>query len=158
LKAGKDPFKVPGLQLTRERADSVAINRISGGAIIMAGSGMCTGGRILHHLRHNLARPEASVLFVGYASEGTLGRQIIDGSRRVHLFGEEIPVRAQVHTINGFSGHADQNGLLAWQNQIAGKHTVILVHGERTAMQAFESRLTVARILTPALNEQVEID
>jgi metallo-beta-lactamase family protein len=157
LEAGKDPFKVPGLRLTRERADSVAINRVSGGAVIMAGSGMCTGGRILHHLRHNLARPEASVLFVGFASKGTLGRQIIDGARRVHLFGEEIPVRAQIHTINGFSAHADQNELLAWQDRIAGKHTVILVHGEKPAMQAFKSRLTVPHVLTPALNEQVEI-
>ncbi len=158
LKAGKDPFKVPDLRLTRERAESVAINRVSGGAVIMAGSGMCTGGRILHHLRHNLARPEASIVFVGYAGAGTLGRRIIDGAKQVQLFGEQIPVRARIYTINGFSAHADQNELLAWQDKIGGKRTIVLVHGERPAMQAFAHHLDASRILMPALNEQIEIN
>ena len=87
------------------------INRIVGGAIVMAGSGMCTGGRIRHHLRHNLWRSDASVVFVGFAAVGTLAHKIIDGARLVRIFEEEIPVRARVHTINGFSGHADQQGL-----------------------------------------------
>jgi metallo-beta-lactamase family protein len=157
LARGKDPFKVPRLELTRERAQSIAINSVTGGAVIMAGSGMCTGGRILHHLRHNLSRQQASVVFVGYAGDGTLGRRIIDGAKEVSILGERIPVRAEVHTINGFSAHADQNELLAWQNQIAGKRSIFLVHGEAPAMQAFAARLAVPGVVIPRLNDEVEI-
>ena len=103
---GGDPFSLPGLHLARETADSAAINRISGGAVIMAGSGMCTGGRVRHHLRHNLWRPQSSVIFVGYAAQGTLARQIIDGAKSVTIFDETIAVRARIYTINGFSAHA----------------------------------------------------
>jgi metallo-beta-lactamase family protein len=84
----------------------MAINEITSGAVILAGSGMATGGRVLHHLRHNLARPECGVVFVGFASEGTLARKIIDGAKVVHVLEDEVPVRASVHTINGFSAHA----------------------------------------------------
>jgi metallo-beta-lactamase family protein len=157
FKLGKDPFKVPGLRLTRDKADSMAINRITGGAVIMAGAGMCTGGRIRHHLRHNLWRQEASIVFVGYAAAGTLGRRIVDGAKEVPLFGEDIPVRARIYTINGFSAHADQNELLAWQDQIGGKQAIFLVHGEASAMQAFAARLGAPRIEMPKLNEQFEI-
>jgi metallo-beta-lactamase family protein len=153
----EDPFKVPGLQFTRETAESVAINSVTGGAVILAGAGMCTGGRIRHHLRHNLWRPQASVVFVGYAGAGTLGRQIIDGAKEVELFGETVPVRSQIHTINGFSAHADQNELFAWQNQIGGKRAIFLVHGEPPAMEAFAARLDAPRVMMPRLNEQVEI-
>ncbi len=103
----KDPLSLPGLRFTREAADSMALNRVTGGAVIMAGSGMATGGRVRHHLRHNLWRQNSSVVFVGFAAKGTLARQIIDGAKSVWLFGEEIPVRARIHTINGFSAHAD---------------------------------------------------
>jgi metallo-beta-lactamase family protein len=157
FRRGKDPFEVPELRLMRERAESMSINRISGGAVIMAGSGMCTGGRIRHHLRHNLSRSEACVIFVGYAAAGTLGRRIIDGARLVELFGEEIPVRAQIHTINGFSAHADQGGLLAWQDRIAGKEAIFLVHGEGPAMKAFASLLNTPRVEMPGLHAQFEI-
>ena len=108
IRRGRDPFHCPGLHFTRERAESVALNNIRGGAVIMAGSGMATGGRIRHHLRHNLWRRECSVIFVGFAAQGTLARQIIDGAERVHLFGEDIAVKASIHTINGFSAHTDQ--------------------------------------------------
>ncbi len=158
FKSGKDPFKIPGLRLTRETADSVAINRITGGAVIMAGAGMCTGGRIRHHLRHNLWRAEASVVFVGYAAVGTLARRIVDGAREVQLFGEEIPVRAQIHTINGFSAHADQNELLAWQEKIASKRAIFLVHGEMPAMQAFADRITAPQVSMPQLGEHVALE
>jgi metallo-beta-lactamase family protein len=154
---GQDPLHVPGLRLTRERADSMSINRISGGAVIMAGSGMCTGGRILHHLRHNLWRAETSVIFVGYAAAGTLARRIIDGAKQAKLFGEDIPVRAHVHTINGFSAHADQAGLLAWQDRIDGKQAVFLVHGEAPAMKAFAARLKTARVEMPQLHQQFDL-
>ena len=92
-----DRFHLLGLHFTREQAKFVALNGIRGGLVIMAGSGMGTGGRVRHHLEHNLGREESSVVFVGYAAEGTLARQIIHGAAKVHLFGEEIPVRARVY-------------------------------------------------------------
>jgi metallo-beta-lactamase family protein len=138
---GNDPLRVPNLHFARETADSMAINRISGGAIIMAGSGMCTGGRIRHHLRHNLWRKESAVIFVGFAAIGTVARQIIDGARHVRLFDEEIPVRSAIHTINGFSAHADQQELLAWRTGISGCKTTFLVHGEEPVMNQLASHL-----------------
>ena len=109
IRDGNDPFHFPGLHFTRESAESVAINNIHGGAIIMAGSGMCTGGRVRHHLQHNLRSPGfLSVVFVGYAAAGTLARHIIDGAKEAEIFGERFPVRARIYTINGFSAHADQ--------------------------------------------------
>jgi metallo-beta-lactamase family protein len=153
---GGDPFGLPGLHLARETADSVAINRITGGAVIMAGSGMATGGRIRHHLRHNLWRPQSSVIFVGYAAAGTLARQIIDGAKQVEIFGETIAVRAEVHTINGFSAHADQAELLAWHAQTHAKRT-ILVHGEADVMRVFAGKLGGANVTIPALGETVEL-
>ena len=153
---GRDPFSLPGLHLARETAESAAINRITGGAAIMAGSGMCTGGRIRHHLRHNLWRSEASIVFVGYAAEGTLARQIIDGAKQVEIFGETIAVRAQVHTVNGFSAHADQAELLAWRAQTHAART-ILVHGEANTMRAFADKLGGAKVEIPALGETIEL-
>ncbi len=137
---GGDPFGLPGLHFTRDTADSIALNRITGGAVIMAGSGMCTGGRVRHHLKHNLARRDCAVVFVGYAARGTLARSIIDGADRVHIFGEPVAVRASVHTINGFSAHADQAELLAWHAGTKAPRT-FLVHGEPDTMQHFAERL-----------------
>jgi metallo-beta-lactamase family protein len=91
---------------------------------------MCTGGRIRHHLRHNLSNPSAHIVFVGYQAAGTLGRIIVDGAERVRLFGDDVPVRAQVHTVGGLSAHADKDGLCAWYGKIAGHPPVCLVHGE----------------------------
>lgn len=136
IRDGFDPFHFPGLRFTPDHEASVAINEIKQGAIIMAGSGMCTGGRVRHHLRHNLGRPESSVVFVGYAANGTLARSIIDGAREVHIFGEKVPVRASIHTINGFSAHADQAQLAAWHSQIGAGRT-FLVHGEEASMRSF---------------------
>lgn len=133
---GKDPFALPALRFVRETADSIALNRLVGGAVIMAGSGMCTGGRVRHHLRHNLWRKESSVVFVGFAAPGTLARVLIDGAKRVKLFGEQIPVRAKLYTINGFSAHADQAELLGWHGALKPERTV-LVHGEEKAMRTF---------------------
>ncbi len=137
----RDPFSFAGLHFVREAADSIAINRVTGGAVIMAGSGMCTGGRVRHHLRHNLWRPEASIVFVGFAANGTLARRIIDGARQVDLFGEAISVRAQIHTINGFSAHADQQELIDWRGRIAGVEKTFLVHGEETVMSVLAEKL-----------------
>jgi metallo-beta-lactamase family protein len=152
-KGGHDPFDLPGLRFTRESAESIAINEIEGGAIIMAGSGMCTGGRVRHHLKHNLWHQRNSVLFVGFAARGTLARSIIDGARHVRIFGEDIPVRAKIHTINGFSAHADQAELLAWHQQTGSPATTYLVHGEEESMRAFGAKLQDTKVVMPRLNE-----
>jgi metallo-beta-lactamase family protein len=153
---GHDPFALPGLHFTRDTAESVAINSIHGGTIIMAGSGMCTGGRVRHHLRHNLGREDSSIVFVGYAAIGTLARHIIDGDKQVSIFGENIPVRARIYTINGFSAHADQAELLAWQKQTSAKRT-FLVHGEEDTMRQFSAHLADTRVEMPVPNQVFEL-
>jgi metallo-beta-lactamase family protein len=153
---GQDPFHLPGLHFVRERADSVALNAMRGGAIIMAGSGMATGGRIRHHLKHNLWRAECSIVFVGYAADGTLARRIIDGARHVRILDEDIPVRARIHTISGFSAHADQAGLLAWHKATQAGRT-FLIHGEEGSMAQFAARLVGTRVEMPKLNEAFDL-
>lgn len=157
FREGRDPFHLPGLQFTRETAASIAINHIGGGAVIMAGSGMCTGGRIRHHLQNNISREECSVLFVGYAATGTLARHVIDGAKEVKIYGEKIAVRAKIHTINGFSAHADQAELLDWHNKIGNPERTFLVHGEEQVMRQFADRLTGTEVVMPALNETFNI-
>ncbi|HEY6894910.1 MAG TPA: MBL fold metallo-hydrolase [Rhodanobacteraceae bacterium] len=129
LADGGDLFGLSTLRFTRETAESMALNRIKGGAVILAGSGMCTGGRVRHHLRHNLWRKHAGVIFVGYAARGTPARRIIDGADTVRLFGEDVRVQARIWTINGFSAHAGQHDLLDWIGHAAPRKAV-LVHGE----------------------------
>jgi metallo-beta-lactamase family protein len=153
FRSGKDPFHVPGLHFVRDTSESMAINRIVGGAIIIAGSGMCTGGRVRHHLRHNLWRSQAGIVFVGFAAVGTPARQIIDGASSVNLLGEDIPVRAKIHTINGFSAHADQRELLAWRQAIAGGGKTFLVHGEAEAMARFAALLPEGSVEMPELHQ-----
>ena len=109
----------------------MAINRNTSGAIVIAGSGMCTGGRIVHHLKHNLSRRECHVVFTGFQAAGTLGRAIVDGRDEVHIHGAPVRVEARVHTLGGFSAHGDQADLLRWYSGIAGQPPVWLVHGER---------------------------
>jgi metallo-beta-lactamase family protein len=156
FREGRDPFHLPGLHFTRQTAESMKINRIRGGAVVMAGSGMCTGGRVRHHLRHNLARPQSSVIFVGFAARGTLARQIIDGARSVRIYNEELPVRARIHTINGFSAHADQAELVEWHAATRAE-TTVLVHGEEKPMQALASLLGDTRIEMPSLDDELEL-
>ena len=130
------------LKITESVQDSVALNRIDSGAIIVAASGMCDGGRIRHHLRHRLSNPHTTVLIVGFQATGTLGRLLVDGARSVRLFGEDIPVRAHIATLGGFSAHADQSALLAWLAHFrsAPKH-LFLVHGEPRASDALAARI-----------------
>ena len=154
---GQDPFHAAGLHVTRETADSMTINKIKSGAVIMAGSGMATGGRIRHHLKHNLWRSESSVVFVGYAAVGTPARQILDGAKSVRFFDEDIAVKARIYSIAGFSAHADQNALLAWHNAIANVKTTFLVHGEMPAMQTFAKLLPGLRVELPAPNQAFEL-
>ena len=155
--AGSDPFNIPGLRMTRERDASMAINRIAGGAVIIAGSGMCTGGRVRHHLVHNLARDACSIIFVGFAARGTPARQIIDGARSIRLLGDEVPVRAHIHTINGFSAHADQAELLHWHALAGGRERTILVHGEEQAMKTFAQLLGKLPVSMPAAGDELEL-
>ncbi len=157
FREGHDPFGLPGLHFTRDTADSIALNRIGGGAVIMAGSGMCTGGRIRHHLKHNLWRHDCAVVFVGYAGRGTLARRIIDGAPQVRIFGEEMPVRASIHTINGFSAHADQAELLAWHKAIGGVKKTFLVHGDEEAMHVFAKLLHGGEVIIPQLHREFEL-
>ena len=156
FREGRDPFFLPGLHFVRETADSIALNRIKGGAVIMAGSGMCTGGRMRHHLKHNLWRDDSTIVFVGFAAKGTLARQIIDGAREVTIFGERIPVRARISTINGFSAHADQAELVAWHRHTQAKRT-FLVHGEENVMRRFAALLVGTQVEMPARDQTFEL-
>lgn len=128
---GFDPFDMPGLHYTPDTKESMAINERPGSAIIIAGNGMCTAGRIKHHLKHNLWREGASVVIVGFQAQGTTGRQIVEGRKTVKIFREDVSVRARVFTIGGFSAHADQKDLLHWVGNFAeSKPRVFVVHGE----------------------------
>ncbi len=145
---GRDPFSFELLQATSTREESLSINTVKARAIIIAGSGMCTGGRIMHHLKHRLWNPKNAVIFVGYQVEGTLGRHIIDGAAFVKIYGEEVITRAQVYTINGFSAHADQNDLINWIRPVKGLKTLCLIHGEAEKMALFSE----------AVKEQLNLD
>lgn len=138
LRQRKSPFDFPGLNLIRTVDESKAINYIDGSVIIIAGSGMCTGGRIKYHLVTNISRPESTIVFVGYQAVGTLGRQIVDGAKEVRILGQYYPVRARVVQLNGFSAHADRNQLLKWLSSLQRPPRCIFVtHGEPSAAQHF---------------------
>ena len=132
---------LPNLQISRTPEQSMAINRIRRGAIIIAGSGMCTGGRIRHHLKHNIWRRECQVVITGFQARGTTGRALVDGARHIHLWGEEIRVAATIHTIGGLSAHADQLALKNWYANFEGRPPVTLVHGEEKAISALSEYL-----------------
>lgn len=137
LEEGRSPFAFPGLKYTESVEDSMAINSISGGAIIIAGSGMADAGRIKHHLKHNLWREQAGVLLVGYQAAGTLGRRLQDGASQVRIHGEPIQVRAQVETITGFSAHGDQEALLGWLSRFRQLGRVFVTHGDLESCRGF---------------------
>ena len=136
-----NPFRLPNLHTTASTEESMAINRIERGAIIIAGSGMASGGRILHHLIQNLGRRAAHVVFVGYQGNGTLGRRLVDGARWVRIHQRDIRVNAQVHTVGGLSAHADQNGLMEWFGHFQPKPALVLVHGEDKAREALAGEI-----------------
>lgn len=151
-------------RFTASAEESKAINNHQGAAVVIAGSGMCTGGRILHHLKHNLWRKGVHVIIVGYQAQGTLGRKLVDGASMVRVLGEPIAVRAKIHTVGGLSAHAGQSDLLAWARLASGAHPTkarfALVHGEERARaplaQAIESSLG-AMVTTPARGERIEL-
>jgi metallo-beta-lactamase family protein len=142
IRDGQSPFRFPELKMVTSVRDSKAINSVKKGALIIAGSGMCTGGRIKHHLANNIDRKESTVLFVGYQAVGTLGRHIVDGATEVRLFGKKYPVRARVTQINGFSAHADRGELMKWVSGLApDPRHVFVTHGEPESAQAMAGLL-----------------
>jgi metallo-beta-lactamase family protein len=140
--------------------DSMKINDHPGPCLVMAGAGMCNGGRILHHLKANLWKPDTHVLIVGYQGEGSLGRRLVDGEKLVRIFGETIAVKAKVHTLSGFSAHAGQTDLLTWFSTVApSKPRVVLTHGEDDARHELAKKIQQRFKLTavlPKMNEVIQ--
>lgn len=142
LDSGHSPLNFPGLAYVRSVQDSMKLKQVRGGGVIIAASGMCTGGRIVHHLRQSLANPATHVVIVGFQAQGTLGRRLVDGARSARVMGDMIPVQAKIHTIGGFSAHAGQSGLLRWASHFGGsKPRMFLTHGEPRIRTVFQQRL-----------------
>ena len=143
LEKGIDPINVPGLRISVTSDDSRMINTDRTPKVILSASGMCEAGRIRHHLKHNLWRPECTILFVGFQAVGTLGRTLIEGTDLVKLFGEPIEVKAEICQLTGMSGHADKDGLLRWVNAFTEKpRRVFVIHGEDEVENRFVDTLT----------------
>jgi metallo-beta-lactamase family protein len=150
INSSQPPLRFPGLTMTRTAAESKQINNLKGPCVIMASSGMCNAGRIKHHLRNNLGRPEATILFVGHQGEGTLGRLILDGKKLVRIHGQEFTVRAKIDKIYGFSGHADHDGLMRWISHFQRRpRKVFLTHGEEEVALGLAAEIT-AKLGLPA--------
>jgi len=137
LKSGENPLDLPQLHFTQTTQESMAINTMNGPAVVISASGMADAGRIKHHLRHNLWREGASIVFVGFQAQGTTGRKIVDGAETVRIFSEEIAIKAKIFTINGFSAHAGQSQLMEWLGNFRTRNMqVFLIHGEISSQQA----------------------
>lgn len=137
-----NPFRLPNLRVTESAEESMSINRIHGGAIVIAGNGMASGGRILHHMRQCLPKRQTRIVFVGYQAEGTLGRRLVDGARWVRIHGHDVRVNAHRHTVGGLSAHADQQGLLDWYAGFSPSPPLVLVHGEDLAREALAGEIS----------------
>jgi len=138
VKRRQSPFNLPGLKMAGKADESKAINNIKGTVMVIAGSGMCTGGRVKYHLVNNISRPQSTIMFVGYQAIGTLGRQIVDGAEKVRILGTKYQVKANVVRIHGFSAHADRDELLKWLKELeAPPKGVFVVHGESESAKAF---------------------
>ncbi len=135
------PFEFPQLHFASSQNASKKINLKASGNIIIAGSGMCNGGRILHHFKHRIWDERNAVIFVGYQAEGTLGREIIEGAKFIEIYGEKIAVKARIYTINGFSAHADQQELINWAQSIKGLKKIFIIHGEAEKQRVFKKAL-----------------
>jgi metallo-beta-lactamase family protein len=162
LKRGEHPFQFDGLHLVRGSRESRAINSIRGSCIIMSSAGMCTGGRIKHHLRQNIGRSESTVLFVGYQARGTLGRHIIEGDEQVRIHGRQYEVKARIDKLNGLSAHGDRTALLEWVDGFAAPpRRVFLTHGEERAAEALREAIEQREgwnASVPEYEDVVELD
>ncbi len=142
ISSGEPPLRFPGLKMSRSAKTSKQINEAKGPMVVMSTSGMCTAGRIKHHLKRNITQQQNTILFVGYQAHGTLGRQILDGKSEVRIHGAMWPVKARIAQIYGFSGHADRRGLLHWLSYIqpAPRH-LFLTHGDEEAALSLASQI-----------------
>lgn len=158
LQKGEDPFNPENFSFVRSPEESRALNKQKS-AIILAGSGMCSGGRIMHHLKHSLYKPDTHVIFVGYQAFGTLGRKLVDGLKKVRIMGEDIVVRAKTHTLGGFSAHADKNDLLKWASGFPKKTHFLVVHGEPKSSESLSSALNDLGYTAwvPAIGEEIDL-
>lgn len=161
IESGDNPLEFPGLQFTRTAEESKALNENNEACIILSASGMCEVGRIKHHLKHNLWNPNSTILFVGYQAPGTLGRNIVDGAKKVKIFGEEIAVNARIEYIEGYSGHADQEWLLnfVYSFMTKPKH-IFLVHGEPEGQEVLKQKIEEAvevPVIIPDFGESYEL-
>jgi metallo-beta-lactamase family protein len=156
------PFSFKGLVKVQSTDESKAINNIKGTIMVIAGSGMCTGGRIKHHLANNISRPESTILFVGYQANGTLGRQILDGTSEVRILGQMHQVKAKIVQVHGFSGHADRKELLDWvKNLKQPPRKIFLIHGEKESAESFRQYLvdnTGWNVMVPEYQQAVSLD
>jgi len=159
---GESPFDFPGLHIVRTTEESKAINHIKATVMVIAGSGMCTGGRVKHHLVNNISRTESTVMFVGYQAAGTLGRRIVDGEKEVRIHGQMHPVKAGVEQIRGFSAHADRDELFAWLSQLKKPpKKLFVVHGEPESAKAFGDFVREKKgweVLVPEYEQEVRLD
>ncbi|MGD2054801.1 MAG: MBL fold metallo-hydrolase [Gammaproteobacteria bacterium] len=151
---------LPNLHISRTSNQSIALNRVRSGAIIIAGSGMCSGGRIKQHLKHNIWRRECHVIITGFQARGTLGRTLVDGAKYIRLWGETVRVAATIHTIGGLSAHADRHGLQQWYAHFEGRPPVVLVHGETDALESLAGTLqneTGAPVTIAKRGQQIDL-
>jgi metallo-beta-lactamase family protein len=162
IRNGQSPFEFPGLTLTETTEESKSLNHLHGTNVIISGSGMCTGGRIKHHLVNNISHPKATIMFVGYQAVGTLGRLIVDGQKEVRILGQMYPVRAKIVQIEGFSAHADREELLAWLGTLQRPpRRLFVVHGEAASAQSFAAFIrekTGWDVLVPEFRQEAILD
>jgi len=163
--AGDSPFRAPNIHFTTSPEQSQQLNRINGGIVIISASGMCEAGRIRHHLRNNIWRPDATVLLTGFQAPGTLGRLLEDGAERVRIMGEELVVKARIRRLDIYSGHADQTDLLDWAKaRLPVSRGIFLTHGEPQALAGLAQALVMQggiepdRIVTPSLDQAYQLD
>lgn len=161
LRNHQEPLDLPNLTFTHTVEESRAINEAKGPAIVIAASGMANAGRVLHHLKHNLWRPRAHIVFIGFQAQGTLGRQIVEGAKTVRVLGEPVAVKAQVHTLGGFSAHADREEILDWVSHFRNKAMrIYVVHGEERSAMALKEALTAsgwANVEVPSFLEIADV-
>ena len=162
IRSGKSPFSFPGLTRVSTTDESKAINWITGSVMIIAGSGMCNGGRVKHHLVSNISRKESTILFVGYQAVGTLGRQIVDGAKIVRILGKKYRVKARIAQMNGFSAHADRNELLQWLSSIRNQpRGIFITHGEEGASASLADAVREKfgwKVSVPQYKDEVTLD